>query len=175
MSIIVEDGTMVPNAESYVTVAFCNTYHANRNNAGWAAIATDVLREGYLRQAMAYLQGNYRGKWKGVRVSAIQALDWPRWGCELTDVVLGQIAYYVPSTVIPLELQYVVAELALFAVAGPLNPNLAQNIVSKSVGSLKIDYDTYSPQSPRYPIVTGYLKIFIMAGTGSGMMRLSRS
>jgi hypothetical protein len=175
MSIIVEDGTGVTGAESYVSTAFCDTYHANRNNTGWAAIASTALKEGYLRQAEAYLRQTYRGKWKGVRVTALQALDWPRWGCEITDVTLGQISYYVPYNVIPLELQYVQAELALFAVAGALNPNLKQGIITKKVGPIEIEYDPYSSQSPRYPIVDGYMKIFIQAGMQGGAFRLVRT
>lgn len=174
MSIIVEDGTQVPGAESYVTTAFCDTYHSNRNNSAWVALSTS-LKEGYLRQAMGYIQGVYRGKWKGVRVSALQALDWPRWGVEITDVTLGQIAYYVPYNEIPLELQYVQAELAWFAASGLLNPNLTQNVLTKKVGPIEVQYDPYSPQSPRYPIVEGYLKIFLQGGTGTGQVKLTRS
>lgn len=182
MSIIVEDGSQVAGAESYVTVAFCDTYHANRNNSAWASIATTALKEGYLRQAAAYIETIYRGKWKGVRVTATQSMDWPRWGCEITDVVLGQIAFYVPATQIPLQLQNAQAELALYAAlgnpstaGGSLNPNLNQNVISKDVGPIKIVYDQFSSQSPRYPMVDGYLKIFMQEGVGAGTLRLSRT
>jgi len=175
MTIIIEDGTQVVGAESYVTTDFCDTYHANRNNTGWAAIASSTLKEGYIRQAMAYLETNFRGRWKGTRVTSVQMLDWPRWGCQIDDVTLGQVAYYIPYNVIPLQLQNVVAELALFAVAGFLDPNLQQGIITKKVGPLAVTYDPYSPQSPRYPIVNGYLRIFMTAGNGSGRMSLSRT
>jgi hypothetical protein len=36
MALIVEDGTGLANAESYVSVADATTYHANIGNTAWA-------------------------------------------------------------------------------------------------------------------------------------------
>ena len=45
MTLIVEDGTGLANAESYVSVADATTYHANIGNTAWAAITSDATKE----------------------------------------------------------------------------------------------------------------------------------
>lgn len=51
MSLVTEDGTAKADAESYCTVAFATTYHSDRGNAAWAALASDTVREQLLRPA----------------------------------------------------------------------------------------------------------------------------
>jgi hypothetical protein len=110
--LIVEDGSIVPNANSYCTVAYANAYHANMGNFTWAAIPSEsdvpppaagtITQEALLIQATQYMCGVYRLRWRGWRVEpeAIpnpalpgnagvflpgQSLDWPRIGVILKD------------------------------------------------------------------------------------------
>lgn len=43
MALIVEDGTIVPNADSYVSVAFSDTYHSSRGNLDWKDESASVI------------------------------------------------------------------------------------------------------------------------------------
>ena len=44
MALIVEDGTGLANAESYVSVADATTYHTNYGNTAWTAIIRSTAR-----------------------------------------------------------------------------------------------------------------------------------
>ena len=74
MALVVEDGTGLSTAESYISVADADTYHSDRGNALWTG--TDAVKEEALRQATEYLDATY--DWKGSISLTTQALNWPR-------------------------------------------------------------------------------------------------
>jgi len=76
--LIVEDGSIVPGAESYCSVAAADAYHSGRANATWAGL-DQATKEANLRKATEYMVSIYRQRWKGLRASINQALDWPRY------------------------------------------------------------------------------------------------
>lgn len=164
MTLIVETGTASSTSESYASVAYCDTYHDAIGNAAWALLST-TLKEQALRRATSFLCQSYRLQWKGVRVNATQALDWPRYDVSIPDLgVFNAIA----SDVVPDLVQKATAEMALLASAGPLNPDLTQNVVSKQVGPIKIVYDSSSPQAKRYSAVNDILMPLI-GSSGNGV------
>ncbi len=74
MALIVEDGTGLSNAESYVSVSECDDYAYN-HGLSWTAVDSD--KEVALRKATQYLDSVYR--WKSCQSSQYtQALKWPR-------------------------------------------------------------------------------------------------
>ena len=77
MALIVEDGTGLSTAESYISVADADTYIAAYRgaNATWDA-AADATKEVAARQATKYLDGT--NAWKGQKEFSTQALGWPR-------------------------------------------------------------------------------------------------
>lgn len=77
MALIVEDGTGLPDAEAYASVAFCDDYFAARGNTAWAAMGTPT-KEAALRLGCDYMEAVYAQQWAGRRTSATQALSWPR-------------------------------------------------------------------------------------------------
>jgi hypothetical protein len=84
----VEDGTGLPDADSYVSVAACDAYHAAMGNDGWDA--TVSAKEVALRRATQYVDSRYR--FRGAPLNVNQALDFPRIGYSwpirrLTDAV----------------------------------------------------------------------------------------
>ncbi len=143
MALIVENGSQVSGAESYLSVADATTYHAARGNAGWAALASDTVREQLLRKATDYLGEAYRLAWQGRRVTAVQPLDWPRYGVY-SDGFLRDDA------VVPVEVQNACAVLALKANAGPLVQDTTQTKVRVKVGPIETEFDPYSPQTKTY-------------------------
>src|ERR1700688_2790303 len=86
MSLIVEDGTVVPSANSYTSIAYASNYHGSVGNFAWAAIPTEasspppgtMTQDALLQKATQYMVGVYRLRWSGLRVQpdATQNL-WP--------------------------------------------------------------------------------------------------
>jgi hypothetical protein len=164
MALIVEDGTNVPDAESYVDVATADAYLAARGmDSDWLA-KTDTEKEALLRRAMDYMRAAYRGRWKGWRAREPQALDWPRQGVVLHDLPYnGNVRF----DTIPREVQQAQIELAVrqLATTGPLMTDLSRATVSESVGSVAVTYDVHSPQQVRYAQVDALLGPYL-ASTG---------
>lgn len=172
MALIVEDGTGLATAESYTSVAECDTYLANNGITVWAPLLT-AEKEQALRRATNFMLQAYRTQWKGQRVNSTQRLDWPRWNVQLPDL-FGTVNAYVPSTEIPSVLKNATSELALLAAAGDLNEVLPQNVISKQVGPLKVVYDKDSPQQKKYVHVNEMLSIYLTGRTSGAMIRLVR-
>lgn len=81
MALTVEDGTGVAGADSYVAIATADAYWLARpqdaNAARWAAAATD-RKEGAAREGTAYLDATWGSLYRGIRLTSIQGLLWPR-------------------------------------------------------------------------------------------------
>lgn len=84
MSIIVEDGSNVPNANSYVSLIDAR---AILNPLGQDLNANDVTAEQQLLNSMNYIEA-FRAKYKGQRTERTQPLQWPRIGVCIDDFVL---------------------------------------------------------------------------------------
>lgn len=102
MALVIEDGTLVASANSYVTVAQARAYASAR---GVTLSTIDATVEQNLIAAMDYLEAQ-RAKFQGSKVSATQSLQWPR-----NDVLID--CNEVASTVIPNELKNVQIQLAI--------------------------------------------------------------
>jgi hypothetical protein len=126
MPLIVETGSGLSNAESFISVADADSYFAARGNAAWTG--TDTVKEQALRKATDFMQGRYINRWKGTRTHETQALAWPR------ENVTDADGYALQSSVIPKEVKYACAELAVRSLTASLLPdNLTPNIKSESV------------------------------------------
>jgi len=165
MTLIVEIGAS--NTESYATVAEADLYFSNRGEATWAAL-TEAKKEQNLRKATDYMEQTYRLRWLGYRHSETQALSWPRDEVKRADAgYLNNFSYY-PNDEVPTEVKNACAELALKAASGELLPDLTQGLVMEKVDVLQIEYDKYSPQSPRYTAIDRLLAPFL---SGSSVSR----
>lgn len=132
MALIVEDGSIVPDAESYVTVAELRNYAGKR---GVELPADDVECEVLLIKAMDFL-GTYDARWKGQRTDATQALAWPRKG-----VTLNGAAW--PSDAIPGALKAGQCSLAIVAQTMDLMPSINRseaNLKRRKVGGLEREW-----------------------------------
>jgi hypothetical protein len=173
MSLIVEDGTGVALAESYISVTDADTYHASRGNTLWSTMQVSE-KEQALRRATDYMQQVYRMDWKGTRTTITQNLDWPRIGVSIQDLGYGRFAYIVPYLSVPIEITHVNAEYALLAAAAPLLGVLSQQVLEKVVGPIHVKYDPNSPQQKRYPALTNTIKIYL-TNSSPAVVRLVRS
>lgn len=125
MAIIVEDGTGVANANSYVSVADFEAFALARG----ITILGDP--ETLLIRAMDYIESlDYCGK----RLYSSQSLQWPRYNVWVDD-------YPIPINMIPTELKNALMQTALSIDAGvdPLS-TIPRVIHSASVGPMSVTY-----------------------------------
>jgi hypothetical protein len=154
MSLTVEDGTGLADADSYVSVAQADAYHSAMGNSGWSG--ETVALEAALRRATQYIDARYT--FRGVRLNPAQALAFPR----VTDCAAAAWP--------PRNLVAACAELALRALSGALVADEDPVAVTKEVvGPIEVDYA--APRNGgqvRFSIVDNLLREF----TSSGGMRL---
>lgn len=180
MALIVEDGTGLPDAESYISVADADAYFAARSNAAWAALAAPA-KEAALRKAADYIGAVYGERWKGVKLGPDQALDWPRALVERKDfryaglngftMISGR--YYYPSDYVPIPVARAAAELAVRAAAETLLADQGGQVKSETVGPISVTYADGARQGIRYALVDGLLAPFL--GAGSGQVSVARA
>ena len=139
MTLIVEDGTGLPDAESYASVAQADTYFAARGVVAWSG--TDAAKEAALRRATDYMAAVFGRLWRGWRASDTQALDWPRTGWD------G----------VPAAVQRACMELALRAQGLDLLPDTGPQVASETVGPISVEYREWARESIRYVFVWGLL------------------
>ena len=160
MALIVEDGSIVAGAESYITVADATAYFLARGNAVWAALASDTVREQLLRKATDYMVARYGLRWKGERVNEGQALDWPR-SCAYAN------GFLLDSDSVPLKVRHACAELAVRASEGDLQPDAGPQVKSETVGPISVTYADGARQATVYKDVDAMLSEYV-----EGMSRI---
>ena len=151
---VVEDGTGLETANSYISIVDCDTYHLDRGNTSWTG--TDTVKEAALIKASQYVDGRYRKMWKGIPLTSIQSLSWPREGIydERDSEIEG----------IPNRLKYAVCEAALRALTEDINPDLERGgrIKREKVGPIDTEFADNAPARTSIPVIadllTGYLK-----------------
>jgi hypothetical protein len=166
VALIVEDGTGLANAESFISVADATTYHAARGNAAWAALASDTIREQCLRKATDYMEAVYRLRWSGYRTGTIQVLSWPRYAVPRKDyaVFAGHaLTSYYASDAVPATVANACAELALRAATGELSPDIERAVSRETIGPITVEYEKGSLQSKRFEAVDNMLMPFFKA------------
>lgn len=77
MALVHEDGSVVPGAESYVSLSDADAYHTARSRTDWAA-ASAAVREAALRKATDEVDARFAGRWLGRIQTESQSLSWPR-------------------------------------------------------------------------------------------------
>ncbi len=150
MTLIVEDGSVVENANSYVTLEDCTAYHASLGNEGWV----DVEGQGEaILRAMAWLETQ---PWRGRKFTYAQPLSWPR-----VDVALD--GHSVPDDEVPTAVIRALCEAALIEgeTPGALRPALDRGGQVTSftlVGVMSETYASGAPAGTTYPAITGMLR-----------------
>jgi hypothetical protein len=166
MALEVEDGTGKSNAEAYISVADADSYHSLRGNAAWAALTTGD-KEAALRNGADYMGQVYGSRWQGTRVSATQALDWPR-----NDV--KAYGYDVANNAVPVAVKNANAELALKSTSGELLADQGQKTKRETVGPITVEYADYATAQVAYPAVDGMLAPFLN-GSGGAFRKVVRT
>lgn len=162
MAIITENGSGLPNANSYATVAAFKLYQADRGE-DLSDYETAQLSAALVK-ATDCIDSTYRAN--GLPLLANQALQWPREGDYGLD---GRV---VRATMI----------LALAALSGPLQARVERNVKLSKVsldggGSVETAYEDGSP-ADAFPHVTAILSPIASlrsdTGTGGNGVMISR-
>jgi hypothetical protein len=164
---IVEDGSIVPNANSMCSVAFADAFLAAINSAEWALLLT-AAKEAALINATLYLESQYVGKWDGTIVRNDQPLSHPRIGLSIDG-------RFILSSIVHSNVQQAVSLLALYKATGTeLAGNTGRVEKSVKIGVLQFDYEPGQQDKTTFTLVEGLLSPFIKSGGGANSMRVVR-
>jgi hypothetical protein len=159
MSLIVEDGSVVDNANSYNTVSSAGTYMDNRTSSTWTSASTDE-KEKALYEGGMYLNSL---NWKGSKTERDQSMEWPRANVYDND------EYLYPTNVVPQKVQDAQVEAAIESLAGSdLFPTVTPDskIKRKKVDVLEKEFfGSASNGRTTFTVIDGLLKGFLQSGT----------
>ena len=168
---IVEDGTGVAGANSYVTEDEADSYFEDRGITEW----TGNTKEESLVRATAVLDARYRGRFTGYKtLGRGQALEWP--GTAAVDAE----GYEIPSDEIPTEIKQATFELALRELneTGSTLPDLERggDIRRLAAGSVEIEYGSMATPQTDFQLVDGILSSLLNMSLATGLSgRAARS
>lgn len=167
MPLIVEDGTGLANAESYVSEAVATTYFADRAIETWLDVEN---KEAALRRAAQYIDAVYGMRWIGSPLTTTQALDWPRvYYVYDYDVPVAQ-----PFATVPLELKHAQCECALrFGLGTNMMPDRARATKSEQVGSIAVTYMDGASEGTTFPFIDALLSKLLSGGVSGGIVSRS--
>jgi hypothetical protein len=163
MALIIEDGTQVSNANSYITLAEARAYAVLR---GITLPVDDVAVEASIVQSFDYTQ-SFESRYQGTRTAAAtQPAAFPREGV----VLYGSD---IDGDVIPKTLKDAQSQLVIEAQSFSLQPSSNGKFITKEkVDVLEVSYATPSSGSPQvaqpdFPAVDSLLEpLFKSSVTG---------
>jgi hypothetical protein len=174
--LIVEDGTIVPNANSYVTVLELDNYMSVRpTTAEWEDLDTSD-KEAYLRWATRLL--DQRATFYGHKTDTTSALRWPRIGVTDRDKAP------VPYDIVPRPIKDAVIEIAYYMFSQGVDPSVPLSpggeIQRVKLAVIEIEYTegTQSNTLNYFPVgINDILRGLgtIQMGNGSRFGRILRS
>lgn len=152
--LIVEDGSIVADANSYVTYDYALAYHALRGNSAWA-LGTVLNQQYAIIRATQAIDSIYKGKWKGTPTEyGTQELEWPRSGVSVGANTLD-------NDLIPTALKKAVCEAALreLASANSLTPDLERGGEIKRVkaDTVEVEYMDGASSITTFTAIDGLL------------------
>lgn len=157
MALVVETGAGLANAESYASVAEADAYLAAVGNAVWGPLIT-ADKETALRRATRYMQGEYGGRWLGLKATVTQALDHPRRDVPVADVYNepGTVTYYESDELI-VAVRNACIELAAKADETDLSPDIDRALIEDTIGPITQRWASGTSQVVRYRTVDAML------------------
>lgn len=162
--LIVEDGSIVADANSYVAYDYAVSYHALRGNSAWAA-ASDADQQYAIIRATQAVDSVYKGKWKGNPTEyGTQELEWPRSG-----VTVGSTS--IDDDVIPAAIKKAVCEAALRELASPgsMTPDLDRGGEIKRVKAdvVEVEYMDGANSTTTFTAIDGLLADLVTGTSAS--------
>lgn len=169
LTLIVEDGSGVENANTYISLANAEIYFESRpNKAVWTA-ASDGDKDIALVDAARQMDMMF--DWFGSRATENQGLRFPRFGVYDPD------GWMYDSNEIPTELKDAQCEIALGSLTEDRTDD-PEGIGIKRVkaGSVEVEFDSLKTKGAIPPIVLSMLRHLgnYLPGYGSAHRRLQR-
>jgi hypothetical protein len=168
-------GSIVPNANAYITVAELKAYWADRNAA---IFNPDFETQAAIIIATQYVDLNF--DWRGELSNDDQSLDWPRRG------VIDDQGRAYDSDDMPKHLKNAVAEYAKRQLDSSLQPDVSVDgtgnllSISQTVFGAVQEVKTFEAGTggyygiKRYPLADNYLKGLTIGGVGGSFAKLRR-
>ena len=157
--------------DTYITLAAADTYIATMPGtyaAVWAALATDAIKEKFLKRAARYLDTHYLGRWVGSIMTTTQVMSFPRYGTDNEGRVIDS-SY-------PTNLKYAQCEVAArMANSEELNTDLSRGgeIVREKIGPIETEFENTAPIGTVYQEVEALLKLLLLQrGSTSRLLRV---
>lgn len=148
-ALIVEDGTIVANANSYGTLAQIREYVSAR---GVVLPIDDEIVSQYAIRAMDYI-GSFSTRFKGVRTSLLQSLNWPRTGVIIDGVEVA------PDYMPPQLLKAQAAATAEISKGTELMPiSTGAQVRAERIGPLAVEYFSQRGVTITIPVVDTLLE-----------------
>lgn len=118
ITLVIEDGSGVLNANVYSDVTYVDNYHSDRGHASWASFDAEKKKSCMIR-ATDYVEKRFGLRYRGRRLSRDQGLQWPR-----ADAYDDSGYLFSSSSAIPKQLKMAIAEYSLRAgLMGELAPD----------------------------------------------------
>lgn len=158
MALIVEDGTGLSTAESYISVADADTYIASYKgaNATWDG-ATTADKEIAARKAAQWLR---QYQWKGRREEPAQALDWPRlYVYDDTGTMIDGV---------PVAIEQACAEVMFLIVTGEtisVDVDKSNQLKRKKIDVLEWEWEAGASNQPSFPEINRL--VYHLTGSGN--------
>lgn len=166
MTIVVEDGTGVEDANSYVSLDDCAAYCLARGLT--FATSPSSLGEQALIRATAAIDSSYRGRFPGYKANfRSQGLEWPR------AVAYDAEGDLIPGDEVPVEIVNATCEAAVreFATPGSMAPDLERggSVKRLKAGSVEIEYGANAMARTTFTVIDGILSAILESGSGGGL------
>ena len=164
--LVVEDGSIVADANSYIDYDYAENYHALRGNSAWADGDSTQKQYAIIRATQA-IDSIYKGKWKGNPTEyGTQELEWPRSG-----VTVGTNS--VDNNIIPAAIKKAVCEAALRELENPngLTPDLERGGEIKRVKAdvVEVEYMDGANSTTTFTAIDGLLADLVSGTSASSI------
>jgi hypothetical protein len=153
-TLIIEDGTVITDANAYVTVAEVTSFCTNYGLDSWALLGNTEKITAIIR-GTAYVE---TFNFKGEKYSYDDPLEWPRVG--VYDDINLEPEYEEFYQEIPLGLKKACCRAAYEESVSPgvLQANLTSNIKRERIDVIETEYFSNQPSKAIYQTIEGFLK-----------------
>ena len=159
MSIIVEDGSIVANANSYVSEAELATFVADRGITLTGDSSELIL------QAMDYIESL---NFQGIKKTRDQSLQWPR-------INVWVDGYCLDSNYIPKELKNGLMQTCVAIDQGNSPQNdLSPSVVKEKVGDIEVQYTNGASTNTINVKISASLRKLLVTGGGGNIVIVSK-
>lgn len=175
ITLVKEDGTGLVDANVYADLVEADQYLENSDRkTAWRG-SSSKERSAALIQGADFLDQTYRNRYKGVRFSSAQRLEWPR------DSVFDELGVLVPADEIPEEIGNASIEYAFEAATSPLAPTPVVDDTGRTLISIreKVDVletskqyrDVATPTRKQFPRARLVIRRWLRLGTSALTLR----